>query len=85
VATRREGIAELAQSIVAHRAYLAQSGRLAWRERERAAAELETIIQQESLWRVLAGADRAQLAALIERIVSRELDPYTASQQLIGC
>jgi LAO/AO transport system kinase len=84
VATRREGIPALAQAIVAHRAYLAQSGRMAWRERERAAAELETIIQQEALRRILATADRAQLATLIERIVSRELDPYTASQDLMS-
>jgi LAO/AO transport system kinase len=84
VATRREGIAELAATIIAHRAYLAQSGRLAWRERERAAAELETIIQQESLRRVLSGSDQARLAALIDQIVSRELDPYTASQQLMN-
>jgi LAO/AO transport system kinase len=85
VATRREGIKELAQAIVSHQTYLTQSGNMAWRERERAAAELETIIQQESLRQVLASADRMQLAALIERIANRELDPYTASQQLTNC
>jgi LAO/AO transport system kinase len=83
VATRREGIAELANAILAHRTHLAQSGNLAWRERERAAAELETIIQQESLRQVFARTDRAHLAALIDQIASRELDPYTASQQLM--
>ncbi len=83
VATRREGIAELAEAILAHRAYLEQSGRLAWRERERVAAELETIIQQESLRHVLSRTDHANLAALIDRVVRRELDPYTASQRLL--
>jgi LAO/AO transport system kinase len=83
VATRREGIAELAEAILSHRTHLEQTGRLAWRQRERAAAELETIIQQESLREVLARTDPAQLAALIDRIVQRELDPYTASQQLL--
>jgi GTPase len=83
VATRREGIPELAAAILAHRAHLEQSGSLARRERERAAAELETIIQQESLRQVLAHTDPARLAALIDGIVSRELDPYTASQQLM--
>jgi LAO/AO transport system kinase len=83
VATRREGIVELADAILAHREYLQQSGRLVWRERERAAAELETIIQQESLRRVLARIDGAQLRELVERVVQREVDPYTAGQQLL--
>jgi LAO/AO transport system kinase len=84
VATRREGITELAGAILAHRAHLAQTGSLARRERERAAAELETIVQQESLRRVLAGTDPAQLAVLIDRVVRREVDPYTASQYLMA-
>jgi LAO/AO transport system kinase len=84
VATRGEGIAELAGAILAHRAYLERSGGLVWRERERAAAELETIIQQESLHSVLARTDQSQLSALIDQIVRRELDPFTASQRLLG-
>jgi LAO/AO transport system kinase len=84
VATRREGIAELAEAIWAHQAHLKKSGDLARRERERAAAELETIIQQESLRRVLAHTDQAHLTDLIERIVRREIDPYTASQHLLN-
>lgn len=83
VATRREGIPELARIVVEHRAHLESAGELARRERERAAAELETIIQQESLLRVLARTDQAQLAGLLDRIMGRDLDPYTASQQLL--
>jgi LAO/AO transport system kinase len=84
VATRREGIAELAEAILDHRAHLEQTGGLARRERERAAAELEMIIQHESLQQVLARTDLVQLSSLIDRIVRRELDPYTASQQLLA-
>jgi LAO/AO transport system kinase len=84
VATRREGIAELAEAILAHRAHLERSGSLAWRQRERAAAELETIIQQESLRQVLARTDRARLATLIDQVVNRQTDPYTASRQLLN-
>jgi LAO/AO transport system kinase len=83
VATRREGIPELARAIVEHRVRLEQTGELAKRERERAAAELETIIQQESLNRVLERTDPAQLSALLDQIVARDLDPYAASQQLL--
>ena len=83
VATRREGIVELAEAILAHRVYLETTGDLAWRQRERAAAELETIIQQESLRTVLARTDQATLMSLVDRIVRREMDPYTAAQQLL--
>ena len=84
VATRREGIEALAGAIFDHRAHLEQTGGLARRERERAAAELETIIQQESLRTVLGRTDPAQLEALIDQIVRRELDPYTASRRLLA-
>jgi GTPase len=84
VATRREGIAELAEAILAHRAHLEQSGGLAQRERERAAAEVETIVQQEALRRALRRAGPAYLAALVDQIVRRELDPYTAGQRLLN-
>ena len=83
MATRRAGVAELAGAILAHRAYLEETGGLALRERERAVAELETIIQQESLRRVLARTEPARLAALIGRIVEREIDPYTAARRLL--
>ncbi|MGD1994396.1 MAG: hypothetical protein PVI59_14480, partial [Anaerolineae bacterium] len=74
----------LAEAILAHRMHLELTGRLTQRQRERAAAELETIIQQESLRRVLARADATRLATLVDRIARRELDPYAASQQLLG-
>jgi LAO/AO transport system kinase len=83
VATRREGITELATAILAHRAHLEESGDLTWRERERAAAELEMIVQQVSLRKVLAHAGGVHLSSLIDQIVDRKLDPYSASQQLL--
>jgi LAO/AO transport system kinase len=84
VATRGEGIAELAGSIAEHWNYLHETGGFGRRERERAAAELETIIQQESLRAVLDRTGKARLEALIDQIVGRELDPFTASQCLLG-
>lgn len=84
VATQRKGIAELAAAIEAHRVHLEQSGGLVWRERERAASELEIIIQQESLRRVLAHTDRAILADRIDRIAHREQDAYAVGQALLG-
>ncbi len=83
VAIRREGIDALAEAILAHRSYLEGSGELARRERERAAAELQMIVQHESLRQVLDRTDPAQLSSLIDRIVLRELDPYSASRELL--
>ena len=83
VAPRGQGVPELAETILAHREYLERSGGLARRERERAAAELETIIQQESLREVLGRTDAQQLGDLVSQIVRRELDPYSASRRLL--
>lgn len=83
VATRKEGIGELGDAIGAHRAHLDKSGGLAWRERQRAAAELETIIQQESLRCVLARTDQQQLSQLLDQIVDRKVDAFTACQRLL--
>jgi LAO/AO transport system kinase len=83
ISTRHEGIPELVSAILAHRAYLDETGLLAWRERERAAAELETIIQQEALRSVLATSRADGLRAMVDRIVARELDPYGAAQELL--
>ena len=84
VAHRREGIAELAGTILSHRAYLERTGGLGWRERERAAAELEMIIQQEALRGILEGIQEDQLAALIDQMVRREVDPYTVGLRLLA-
>jgi LAO/AO transport system kinase len=84
VATHREGVGDVANAILAHRTHLQQSGDLAWRERERAACELETIIQQESLREVLSRTDRTEMNSLLDRIVQREVDPYTAARILLG-
>jgi LAO/AO transport system kinase len=82
VATRREGIEKLVEAILAHRRALERTGGLIWRERERAAAELETIILQQTLRRVLEGTEPSALADLVERVVKREMDPFAASQLL---
>ena len=84
VATHREGVGDVANAVLAHRTHLQESGDLAWRERERAASELETIIQQESLREVLSRTDRAEMNSLLDRIVRREVDPYTAARTLLG-
>ena len=84
VAVRSRGIEELAQAIEAHRAYLEESGLWQWREEERAARTLETMLQEELLRRVLATHPPEEIASLVRQVARRSLDPYTAVQRLLG-
>jgi len=65
-----------------HRAYLQGSGKWAERERGRAEAELLDALSQALLSRFLAQASRAQVAAWVERIASREVDVHTLVESL---
>lgn len=83
IASREEGIAELADAIERHRAYLEASGKLATDERQRARQQLIAAAQAELLRRALAAHGAAGLDALIDAIATRGLDPHTAAARLI--
>jgi LAO/AO transport system kinase len=84
VATRDEGVAELADAIARHQEHLRTTGELTRREQARAARELEAIIREEALARVQAGPGQAGWEALIARVARREIDPYTAADEALG-
>ncbi len=84
VATAYQGMDELAQAIALHRAYLQESGLWHNRERQRAEAEFAAHLREELLNRLLAKYSPAQLEALIQRIMIRELDPYQAVNELLN-
>lgn len=84
VATGEEGIPELAEKIAAHRDYLLSSGTLQLRERRHVAQEVTERLRDALLARLLAQADPAALAALVERVARRELDPASAVRTLLG-
>ena len=83
-ATKGEGIPELIETIDAHRDHIAAEGTLAERRARNLRAEvlgiaaarmrreLEQRIEEDSEW-----------AALLERVVSRELDPASAARELL--
>ena len=84
VATRGEGIAELADAIVAHRERLAASGDLEADRRERARRQLLALARQELLAAAVRAAEAdGRLEALVRAVAARELDPYTAARRLI--
>ena len=84
IATRGEGIEALVESVEGHRAFLEDSGELERRERQRVAAEFEAILRQELMARLVREVDESQLQALVDRIVGREVDPYTAVETLLA-
>lgn len=84
VAVEGKGVDELVEAIARHRAHLAQSGEGAARKRVRATSELETILREALLLRLLRQVGPSRLEAVVDRVVSREIDPYTAARILIG-
>jgi len=63
---------------------LQESGLWHNRERQRAEAEFAAHLREELLNRLLAKYSPAQLEALIQRIMIRELDPYQAVNELLN-
>jgi LAO/AO transport system kinase len=84
VASREEGIAELAQAIDRHFAYLQSEDQLIVQQQSRASRLFQRIIQEAALERARRRASEAGWDALIDQLARREIDPYTAANQLLG-
>jgi LAO/AO transport system kinase len=83
VALHSQGIEAVVEAIEAHFTYLKESQALYRRERARIENELNDILQQELMRRLLSQVKEGELDGLIERIGRRELDPYSAARKLI--
>ena len=84
VALRGEGVEPLIEAIEEHGAHLLASGQWRQRERERARGELLDILRHELMKGLLAGVDQTEIESLVERVVERQMDPYSAVQALLG-
>ncbi len=82
IATRGEGIEGLVEAIEEHLAFLKEKGVWEERERMRVSQELEELLRQELLARILKQVEPRKLGELVERIVRRETDPYTVVEEL---
>jgi len=84
VATQGKGVEELAQAISEHRAYLDQTGRLEVFRRERARAEMETLLREI----LFADWSRAhadgEFEAALERVLARQIAPRKAVEMLLS-
>ncbi len=79
-----EGAAALVDAIEQHRGYLHASGEREQRDRARLAAELDSQLRQALLERLLARISGEELAALMDQIAARELEPQAAAAKLLG-
>ncbi|MBW3661563.1 MAG: methylmalonyl Co-A mutase-associated GTPase MeaB [Actinobacteria bacterium] len=86
VAVRGEGIPELVDALEQHHVHLESSGVLAERQRHRAAY----IVREIALERIrgsfasIGGADDPLIESLATKVAARDLDPYTAADELLA-
>jgi LAO/AO transport system kinase len=83
VALRDQGITELLDAVEQHRLYLQASGEFQRREEERARTNLVHILQAAVLHRLHSQVPAEHFDRLVAGIAARDLDPYTAADQLL--
>ena len=84
VALEGKGIVEVVEAITRHQAHLAESGEGETRRRARIGADLEVILRETLLRRLMQGLAPADVDGMVKRIAARELDPYTAAETLLS-
>jgi len=85
VATKREGIGELADAIEAHKRKLATSGELETLRFDRARRQVLAAARQRLLAEIVqTNKHDGRLEKLVRAVAARDLDPYEAARQLVG-
>jgi LAO/AO transport system kinase len=84
VATRDEGTRALADAVLAFHARAFEAGTLARKRRLQAAGRLEDAVRARLMQRAFAGLGPGERDALVERVARRELDPWSAADELVG-
>jgi LAO/AO transport system kinase len=85
VATTGEGVPEFAEVLDDHRAHLERTGELRERARSRAAAEIRTLLRQDTADIVTAELRRhGGVDALADRVADRETDPYAVADEVLA-
>lgn len=83
VAIRGEGVEALVDALQEHREYLEGSGQRKLKDRERGEEEVKHIVQ-EALWgQLLSHLKEGEWERMMLAIANRELDPYTAAEELM--
>jgi LAO/AO transport system kinase len=84
-AVRGENVPELWEKIQEHRAFLESDGLLEERRRKNLAGEVFAAATSRAKAHLQAAvAEKPELAALLDRVQSRELDPLSAVREILG-
>jgi LAO/AO transport system kinase len=83
VATKNEGIVELDEAIQRHYHYLASSGELDRRNRERVRIRIETLLKEKFMERLLAGGSESY-EQLLEDVLSKRNNPHDAAEGVLA-
>lgn len=78
-----EGVDGLLDAVNAHRDHLRASGEMERRDRARVAAELDGLLREALVERLLQKVDRARLNELIEQAAARQIAPQTVIDRLL--
>ncbi|HEY9869952.1 MAG TPA: methylmalonyl Co-A mutase-associated GTPase MeaB [Candidatus Obscuribacterales bacterium] len=78
------GVEEVWQAIQAHKRHLAETGLLEERRKAKVQAELEELVAEMARSNVKESLDKApHLQELLTQVVSRQVDPHTAAEELV--
>jgi LAO/AO transport system kinase len=83
VATERTGIAELWDTLRAHREFLETNGLVEERRRRRVRDEIRAIVAEQLREQATALGSGARFEALVDRVTAREIDPFAAAAALL--
>jgi LAO/AO transport system kinase len=84
VATRNEGTRALAEAALAFHARSRATGALADKRRQALARQLEDALKRRLLESTYAALAPGERDAMLESLVRRELDPWSAAERLLG-
>lgn len=83
VATTMKGIRELWKAIKDYMEFLEESGEIERKRKFRAEEEIKTIISGTIVRKISERLNEDEVTALIDRIVRREMDPYSAADLVL--
>jgi LAO/AO transport system kinase len=84
IASRGEGVESLWAEVEKHRAYLDRSGELVERRRRRLLDELHEVLVRRVERQVQQLEAGEVYRELMHAVVSRQVDPYSAADELLG-
>ncbi|HKO55207.1 MAG TPA: methylmalonyl Co-A mutase-associated GTPase MeaB [Thermoanaerobaculia bacterium] len=85
VASKSEGIDDLEAAIIKHYDYLASSGELDRRNRERVRIRIETHLKEKFMDRLIGGTmSRADYESLLEDVLRKRNNPHDAAEGVLG-